>query len=83
MGDRHWCKHEQIFTVPEDGITKIDVRVKSKYPLVKDFFVDDIRLTRTDEPAPHADMDSCIQDEPLTQYKPVKPRSFLDFFMRQ
>ncbi len=72
MGNRHWCKHEQTFTVPEDGVVKVDVRVKSKYQLTKDFFIDDLRLTKVEEPAPHADMDACIQNQQVDEYQPYQ-----------
>ena len=44
MGDRQWFRHEARFTVPADGRAQIAIRVKSKWPRAKDFFIDDITL---------------------------------------
>ena len=48
MGDRQWYRHERIFVVPSDGKAFIQVRVKSKWPSPKDFFIDDLRLERVE-----------------------------------
>lgn len=44
MGNRNWFEHEVTFTVPDDGQVEIAIRVKSKWPRPKDFFLDHIRL---------------------------------------
>ena len=44
MGDRKWYKHKHVFTVPADGTAVILIRVKSKWPSPKDFFIDGITL---------------------------------------
>lgn len=48
MGDREWYVHEQVVVVPQDGKLHIQIRVKSKWPSSKDFFIDDIRLEQMD-----------------------------------
>lgn len=47
MGDREWYEHEVDFTVPADGKAEIAIRVKSKWPRPKDFFVDNVQLEAT------------------------------------
>jgi hypothetical protein len=74
MIDREWCKLEQVFEVPEDGRIDIAIRVKVKYASPKDFFVDDIRLTLAENPAPHGEMRSCIENAVLIEYQPAKSR---------
>ena len=59
MGDRQWYRHEVEFTVPENGVADIVIRVKSKWPLAKDFFIDDVTLmaeieTVNSEPEPES-----------------------------
>lgn len=44
MGDRKWFRHRLQFTVPHDGRAEIVIRVKSKWPRGKDFFIDGITL---------------------------------------
>jgi hypothetical protein len=44
MGDRKWHRHQQTFKVPENGTAIIEIRVKSKWPRPKDFFIDGIVL---------------------------------------
>jgi hypothetical protein len=44
MGDRNWYQHEVEFTVPANGAVEIVIRVKSKWPQSKDFFIDDVQL---------------------------------------
>lgn len=44
MGDHQWYRHEVKFTVPNSGEAKIEIRVKSKWPKGKDFFIDGITL---------------------------------------
>lgn len=48
MGDRKWFEHVVDFTVPADGTAEIVIRVKSKWPRAKDFFVDGIKLEATE-----------------------------------
>lgn len=44
MGDRTWYEHVVAFTVPANGQAAVVLRVKSKWPRAKDFFVDHLRL---------------------------------------
>jgi hypothetical protein len=44
MGNRNWYEHTISFTVPASGTAEILIRVKSKWPNPKDFFIDHIRL---------------------------------------
>ncbi len=74
MGDQNWCKLEQTFVVPPDGSAEIAIRVKSKYPLPKDFFIDDIRLQPESESAPHQNLDLCRENQTLIKYQPAKSR---------
>ena len=76
MTDRQWCKHELVFEVPEDGQITIDVRVKSKYPSTKDFFMDDWRLAPASSPAPHSDMPLCDPTPELDHYRPYRVTSW-------
>lgn len=46
MGDRDWYEHVVPFTVPANGQVEIVVRVKSKWPTPKDFFIDALRVER-------------------------------------
>ncbi len=59
MGDRKWYRHEINFIVPENGEAEIEIRVKSKWPVGKDFFFDDIQLEAEtavpDKPTPPAE----------------------------
>ena len=43
-GSRSWHEHVVEFTVPTSGEVEVMIRVKSKWPLPKDFFIDNIRL---------------------------------------
>ncbi|WP_420630593.1 hypothetical protein [Candidatus Leptofilum sp.] len=45
MGNRKWHRHQHTFTVPNNGTAIIEIRVKSKWPRPKDFFIDGITLT--------------------------------------
>lgn len=56
MGNRQWHRHKVRFTVPADGRAEIAIRVKSKWPRPKDFFIDDVRLeaVAAAEPVPDA-----------------------------
>jgi hypothetical protein len=44
MGNRKWYEHTVEFTVPDNGLAEIAIRVKSKWPRPKDFFIDYVRL---------------------------------------
>jgi hypothetical protein len=74
MGEQNWCKLEQTFVVPADGSAEIAIRMKSKYALPKDFFIDDIRLQPEGEPAPYQDMELCVENQTLLRYRPAKSR---------
>ena len=51
MGNRNWFEHAVQFTAPDDGQAEVLIRVKSKWPSPKDFFIDHIRLeTESDQP---------------------------------
>ncbi len=50
MGDRKWYRHKRLFTVPADGTAVITIRVKSKWPSPKDFFIDGITLDAQEQP---------------------------------
>ena len=44
MGNRRWYRHQQTFTVPDNGTAIIEIRLKSKWARPKDFFIDGITL---------------------------------------
>jgi len=44
LGNRKWYRHKVEFTVPANGQATISIRVKSKWPRKKDFFIDGITL---------------------------------------
>ncbi len=50
MGNRKWYRHKRMFTVPADGTAVITIRVKSKWPSPKDFFIDGITLDAQEKP---------------------------------
>jgi hypothetical protein len=50
MGNRKWHRHKVTFTVPNNGTAIIEVRVKSKWPRKKDFFIDGITLDAKSAP---------------------------------
>ncbi len=70
MGNRKWCKHVNTFTVPADGRVQIDIRVKNKYPNVKDFFIDELSLLPEHKVDPHGDMKMCVPNATMTTYEP-------------
>lgn len=70
MGDRNWCRHVQEFTVPANGTVQIDIRVKNKRPLVKDFFIDDLLLLPASSADPHAGIPACVPNMTLQTYEP-------------
>ncbi len=69
MGDRQWHHHETTFTVPEDGRVKVAIRVKSKWPRSKDFFIDGITLDAVAMPEPPPDPETPDPETP----RPPKP----------
>ncbi len=71
MGDRRWCKHERLATVPENGELEVVVRMKSKWAQAKDFFIDDIYMLPFSEPSPFPDMPPCTADLTLKLYQPA------------
>jgi hypothetical protein len=77
MGYRKWCKHEVTFTAPEDGNVEVVVRVKSKYPSYKDFFMDAVRLTPADEPPAHDALPLCDPTPEMEQYQPYEEANWL------
>jgi len=78
MGYRKWCKHEVTFTAPDDGQVDVTVRVKSKYPSYKDFFMDDVRLTLASEPPVHSELPLCDPTPELERYQPYKQVSWFE-----
>ncbi len=50
MGNRRWFRHVIPFTVPGDGTAEVIIRVKSKWPRPKDFFIDGVTLTQETGP---------------------------------
>lgn len=74
MGDRNWCKHEQVFTVPGNGQVKVDIQFKSKWLNNKDFFIDDVHLLPSSQPSPYPDMDVCQPNVGLQRYRDAKER---------
>jgi hypothetical protein len=44
MGSQRWFRHENEFTVPDNGKIEVIIRVKSKWPRPKDFFIDGIEF---------------------------------------
>ena len=74
VGDRQWHNHKIDFTVPADGRAEIAIRVKSKWPRPKDFFVDGIKLeaiagtpsdTPTDPPGTGEDVFPPVADNTI------------------
>ncbi len=48
--NRRWFRHKVEFTVPDNGKAEIVIRVKSKWPRPKDFFIDGITLEADEDP---------------------------------
>jgi hypothetical protein len=44
MGHRNWYNHTVSFSAPASGNVTLVIRVKSKWPTPKDFFIDNVRL---------------------------------------
>jgi hypothetical protein len=73
MGNRKWHRHKLIFTVPNNGTAIIEIRVKSKWPRKKDFFIDGITL----EAKPNLeDDDPVILPDPIVV--PDKDKEFAE-----
>ena len=75
MGDENWCKHERVFEVPANGRAEIAIRVKSKWSLPKDFFIDDIQMQPETEPAPYQEMAMCRDNPSIIKYQAAKAGS--------
>lgn len=78
MGDRKWYRHRVRFTVPADGRAEVVIRVKSKWPRPKDFFLDGITLEASPEvsepgPPPVAEPS---EPEPEPAPTPTTPTGF-------
>jgi hypothetical protein len=50
MKNRRWFRHTIEFTVPDSGEAEIVIRVKSKWPRPKDFFIDGIEFEAVEDP---------------------------------
>ncbi len=83
MGSRVWCKHELTFTVPADGSIDIDVRVKSKRPLVKDFFIDDLRLVPSSAASSHPQYPLCDATPDLQRYRPYEELNWFERWLAE
>jgi hypothetical protein len=44
MGHRNWYNHTVNFSAPSNGKVTLVIRVKSKWPTPKDFFIDNVRI---------------------------------------
>ncbi|MEM7118582.1 MAG: hypothetical protein AAF614_39555 [Chloroflexota bacterium] len=62
MGDRDWYVHEQVVVVPADGQLQIQIRVKSKWPSSKDFFIDDVQLEQVSSLELEREVQSGVRD---------------------
>lgn len=71
MGNRRWHRHETTFTVPDDGRVKVAIRVKSKWPRPKDFFIDGITLEAVAAKEPEPDPEIPRPPKPLPRPQPV------------
>ncbi len=69
MGDRRWCKHEQLADVPANGELEVVVRMKSKWASAKDFFIDDVYMLPSSEPSPYPHMPPCTSSLRLERYQ--------------
>lgn len=59
MGNRNWFRHRLSVTIPDSGQAEVVIRVKSKWPLPKDFFIDGISL----EASPAVEEDDTPHEE--------------------
>ena len=71
MGNRRWFRHTLRFTVPPDGRAEVAIRVKSKWPRAKDFFIDDVTLEAVEASWPPPDDDR----QPLVDPIPDTPET--------
>ncbi len=62
MGNRKWHRHKVTFTVPDNGTAIIEIRVKSKWPRKKDFFIDGITLDAKSAPEGEAEIPKILPD---------------------
>lgn len=62
MGNRKWHRHKSTFTVPDNGTAIIEIRVKSKWPRKKDFFIDGITLDAESDPAAEDEIPIILPD---------------------
>lgn len=53
MKNRQWYRHEVTFTVPGNGTAVIQIRVKNKWPVKKDYFIDNITLEAEEAEVEH------------------------------
>ena len=66
MGNRRWFRHECEVIVPDNGQLTITIRVKSKWPRPKDFFIDGIVFEAKSASAP------VVEKPPTETEKPPK-----------
>ena len=67
MKNRVWFEHKVVFTVPDNGTAVIEIRVKNKWPVKKDFFIDNITLDAEEgsgSTAPPSDDDTVVTPVP-------------------
>jgi hypothetical protein len=74
MGNRRWFRHKVEAIVPDNGELEIVIRVKSKWPRPKDFFIDGISFkaeaVSTDPTdVPVADPDTDVPDDDTPESK--------------
>ncbi len=62
MGNRKWHRHKVTFTVPDNGTAIIEIRVKSKWPRKKDFFIDGITLEAKPGPETENEIPKILPD---------------------
>lgn len=71
---RTWFTHEAEFTVPENGEIDILIRVKCKWQIPVDFFIDNVRMEITSVPetetVPPPDMSELPTTTPTTEAPP-------------
>jgi len=62
MGNRKWHHHTMTFTVPDNGTSIVEIRVKSKWPRKKDFFIDGITLEAEAGPEDETEIPTILPD---------------------